>query len=401
MVEETEPFEALSTPHQQVQHFEIASRRSCRHYEGIAMRKLSNIGQIGRGYVGLILLLAVAGCGKNQQPPAPNQASTGQNQAMPAAPSAAPINVDDLLKLARKAESERRLVQPAGDNALESYLKALRIDPNNLQAAQAMVDIFPQVATVAEREIAQKNFPEAERILLLLEQASPGSYTVNALRAKLVSGNAKATQQQPSPAQPVSRQKPPVPASPAGTNPAASNSTTMTAAQNRPATVPEVAPSPAGREPVGPANQPQPQTLAETISKPPAQSSAQLPQPQTASPLETKPAETNPISPASATAQTNSGSKSTGQARPARIVNQVVPNYPLAAARKKVQGWVEVEFTVGKDGKVVNVHVVAAKPNRVFDKEAISAVRQWRFDPALQDGAPVETTLRRRVAFKL
>ncbi|TDK23057.1 TonB family protein, partial [Luteimonas aestuarii] len=57
-------------------------------------------------------------------------------------------------------------------------------------------------------------------------------------------------------------------------------------------------------------------------------------------------------------------------------------------------GEVQVEFTVGVDGSVTNARVVRANPPRVFDREAVAAVRRWRFEPV---AAPVTT--RRAIAF--
>ena len=54
----------------------------------------------------------------------------------------------------------------------------------------------------------------------------------------------------------------------------------------------------------------------------------------------------------------------------------------------------QVEFTVGTDGSVSDVRVVKATPPRVFDREAITAVRRWRFQPV---SAPITT--RRTIAF--
>ena len=61
----------------------------------------------------------------------------------------------------------------------------------------------------------------------------------------------------------------------------------------------------------------------------------------------------------------------------------------------------EVEFTVGADGSVANAHVTASQPSRVFDREAIAAVERAKFEPKMQNGQAVASTLRRRIEFKL
>jgi len=45
--------------------------------------------------------------------------------------------------------------------------------------------------------------------------------------------------------------------------------------------------------------------------------------------------------------------------------------------------------------------VVKAEPARVFEREAVQAVRRWTFNPATEGGAPVESRVKRRIDFKL
>ncbi|MBW3549742.1 MAG: energy transducer TonB [Proteobacteria bacterium] len=60
---------------------------------------------------------------------------------------------------------------------------------------------------------------------------------------------------------------------------------------------------------------------------------------------------------------------------------RVDPVFPPEAARSGTEGFVEVEFTVGADGKVESVSVVNAKPSRTFESAAVRAVKQWEFAP--------------------
>jgi protein TonB len=83
------------------------------------------------------------------------------------------------------------------------------------------------------------------------------------------------------------------------------------------------------------------------------------------------------------------------------VTSPPVPVYPIAAARNRQEGWVDVEFTVGADGTVANPHVTASQPSRVFDREAIAAVQRAKFEPKMQNGVAVASTLRRRIEFKL
>jgi len=88
-------------------------------------------------------------------------------------------------------------------------------------------------------------------------------------------------------------------------------------------------------------------------------------------------------------------------AGPATPIKTDPPNYPQEAARRGTEGYVEEEFVIGADGKVSGVNVLQAEPARVFEREAVSAVRRWSFNPATEGGAAVESRIKRRIDFKL
>ncbi len=79
----------------------------------------------------------------------------------------------------------------------------------------------------------------------------------------------------------------------------------------------------------------------------------------------------------------------------------VRPGYPAEAERRKIEGWVELEFTVKPDGSVGETLVRNAQPADVFDQAAINAVEKWRFKPVLRENKPVEQRARIRVRFSL
>ena len=74
------------------------------------------------------------------------------------------------------------------------------------------------------------------------------------------------------------------------------------------------------------------------------------------------------------------------------------PDYPTAARQRRVEGYVDVEFTVNAAGNVESPHVVAAQPSGIFDAAALASVARWRYPP-VADRAPL--TLKERVDFKL
>lgn len=79
----------------------------------------------------------------------------------------------------------------------------------------------------------------------------------------------------------------------------------------------------------------------------------------------------------------------------------IAPNYPPRAEREGIEGWVQVEFTVGVDGSVHDVQVVTSKPHGMFDAAAIRAVQRWEFKPAYANGHPVEQRFTQTISFKL
>jgi TonB family protein len=78
------------------------------------------------------------------------------------------------------------------------------------------------------------------------------------------------------------------------------------------------------------------------------------------------------------------------------VVQRVAPVYP-APGEMNVEGEVVLEIEVNREGAVVNVRTIAGHPLLV--QSAQTALRQWRFDPAMLKGeARVVTTVRVRVA---
>jgi protein TonB len=83
------------------------------------------------------------------------------------------------------------------------------------------------------------------------------------------------------------------------------------------------------------------------------------------------------------------------------LLKSVQPVYPLKAEGKKMEGWVDVEFTVLETGKVKDVAVRAASIPGVFEDAAVKAVSQWRYQPVLRDARAVPVRTQIRVRFTL
>ncbi|WP_413111526.1 energy transducer TonB [Thaumasiovibrio sp. DFM-14] len=78
-----------------------------------------------------------------------------------------------------------------------------------------------------------------------------------------------------------------------------------------------------------------------------------------------------------------------GQEQQVMPLYRVEPAYPARALRQRLEGKVTLSFTIDKQGQPKDIQVVAAEPARVFDREAISALRRWRYQPRIVDGVAV------------
>ncbi|MGH9403321.1 MAG: energy transducer TonB [Terriglobia bacterium] len=76
-----------------------------------------------------------------------------------------------------------------------------------------------------------------------------------------------------------------------------------------------------------------------------------------------------------------------GQVEAARIIYKPLPVYPPLAKMARVQGEVRLSAVISKDGTIQDLKVISGHPLLV--QAALSAVRQWRYEPYLLDGVPV------------
>ncbi len=82
------------------------------------------------------------------------------------------------------------------------------------------------------------------------------------------------------------------------------------------------------------------------------------------------------------------------------IVFKVDPEYSQEARQAKLQGTVLLNLVVQRDGTVGNVQVVQSL-GQGLDEKAIEAVRQWRFNPGMRNGQPVDVAAIIEVTFRL
>lgn len=83
------------------------------------------------------------------------------------------------------------------------------------------------------------------------------------------------------------------------------------------------------------------------------------------------------------------------------LVQMVEPRFPRRALLGGIEGWVKVAFTVGTDGRVSDLEVLDALPNKIFDRNTMRAVRKWEFEPFRVDGVATEQRVTRTIDFKV
>ena len=88
-----------------------------------------------------------------------------------------------------------------------------------------------------------------------------------------------------------------------------------------------------------------------------------------------------------------------GNVQQAKLINQIKPNYPPLARQTRISGTVRLHAIIGKDGTVQSLTLESGHPLLV--QAALDAVRQWRYQPTLLNGVPVEVDTTIDVVFSL
>ncbi len=88
-----------------------------------------------------------------------------------------------------------------------------------------------------------------------------------------------------------------------------------------------------------------------------------------------------------------------GNVQAAKIINRVQPVYPPLARQTRISGTVRLHAIISKDGTIQQLEVVSGHP--LLQQAALDAVRQWRYQPTLLNGDPVEVDTTIDVIFSL
>ena len=85
----------------------------------------------------------------------------------------------------------------------------------------------------------------------------------------------------------------------------------------------------------------------------------------------------------------------------AKLLNSINPVYPNLAKRRGLEMEVKVDFTIDRDGKVKDINF-SQQSKLIYFKSAIrSAIRKWRFSPAMINNSKVESKMTKIFSFSL
>jgi len=84
-----------------------------------------------------------------------------------------------------------------------------------------------------------------------------------------------------------------------------------------------------------------------------------------------------------------------------KVIQKVPPVYPATAKDERIQGTVILDAVIGTDGAPKSLRVVSSTVDPALAKAAVDAVKQWRYEPTLRNGQPVEVTTTIPVNFSI
>ncbi|WP_022970584.1 hypothetical protein, partial [Xanthomonas maliensis] len=155
-------------------------------------------GRMARRIAPIVLLIGLAACSKQEDKAATTPAADGTAAAPAAAPAATPATAvspqvqsmatEQLREAATKALQENRMYAPAGNNAVEYYLALREKQPQDATVNSALTDLMPYTLIAAEQSISREEFPEAQRLIALIEKVDPKAPALPRLKTGLESG---------------------------------------------------------------------------------------------------------------------------------------------------------------------------------------------------------------------
>ncbi len=329
-------------------------------------------------------------------PPAPDAVRDGATAVDGAGTDAAPgdaqgpssrESVAQLDQAAARALREGRLYAPEGDSAIEYWLQARRLDPANAAVNAAIVGLQPYLLIGCEQAIARHDFAEAHRLHALVAASDPAAPALPRLARAIASAEAESGRAEAArlAAEEALRQRLEADARAeemartAAARVAAAQAASVSASSPSPSPSPSPQSASAAAPPaVAASTRPQsPSSQSQSQLQPPAvdalASASDAPSPQVSAPP--------PVQSAGGERSAGTATRPPSPAAPPRLLHQPAPRYPSLALSRKMEGSVQVAFTIRADGAVGDTRVVSADPPGIFDRSALAAVGSYRFEP--------------------
>lgn len=302
-----------------------------------------------------------------------------------------------LITQAAAAFATGRFVASDGSSAAELYRAALRIEPANATAKDGYSRSIDQALHKAEESLLAGRFNDAGNIAAAVQLIEPGNSRLGFLNTQIAREMARASADASQRQVLESRQA----------QVRAALTSSMKERLQSDALIDPAAPSAAAAfreaEALG-ANDPAVRSARETLVAAP-------PEPVVAPRVEVPAPAAPPLAAAAPAPQPEPVAPAAAVTAPAAPVNEIVAAsklklvhreqavYPDWALQQLISGWVEMDFTVAKDGSVKDVVVTSAQPRSTFNSAATKALARYRYEPVMKDGVAVTQRARIRLAF--
>lgn len=313
-----------------------------------------------RAIAGLALGVALGGCGSE----APHSAVSPAPVADAALELPAPLDeldIEGLRARATQALREQRIHTPAGDSAVDYYLALRDKEPGQIDVIGALDELQPYVVIAGEQALLDDDLTESHRLLDLLARMDPQAPALPRMRESLRVAEASRERKTREETERLMAER--------------TDAATVLSARREAARTANTA-------------------LANAAMKADAAASALA-----ADAAAAKAGSASAAQPVAASAATPAASPATtAKASPAmpRLLADASPRYPLPALNRKIEGSVEISFTILPDGRVGAPRLVSSEPAGVFDAAALAAVARLRFEASGQSH-----TARRTLNFRL
>ena len=84
-----------------------------------------------------------------------------------------------------------------------------------------------------------------------------------------------------------------------------------------------------------------------------------------------------------------------------RQLTTELPRYTEAARAAGIEGDVDIEAVVTREGRIAEPLLVRGLPDDELNRRALEAIAQWTFEPGIRDNRPVDVVALFTVSFRI